>query len=60
MEGWLACLIELRIPEENLALAKIASAPKLLEPPVPYSPMILLDFDEEGYMNWPKEDRRFC
>ena len=53
MEGWLACLTELGISEDNLAWAKVALVP---EPPVPYSPMILSSFDKEEYMNWPEED----
>ena len=43
MEGWLACLTKLGIPEDNPALAKATSVPELPEPPTPYSPMILPD-----------------
>ena len=56
IEGWIACLTEFGIPEDNPAWDKAAHAPELPEPLTPYSPMILPDFDEEEYMNWPEED----
>ena len=51
LEGWLACLAELGVPEDNPAWTNAALAPVFPEPPVPYSPMILPGFDEE-YVNW--------
>ena len=56
MEGWLACLTELGILEDNPAWAKVAFAHELPEPLAPYSPMILRNFDEDEYMNRLKED----
>ena len=55
-EGWLACLAELRVLEDNPAWAKTAPAPEFLKPLAPYSPIILPGFDEEEYVNRPKED----
>ena len=55
MEGWLACLTKLGILEDNPAWAKVAPVPELPEPPEPYLPMILLEFNEEEYMNLPTE-----
>ena len=46
MEGWLACLTELSIPEDNPTWAKVAPTPELPEPPAPYLLMILPSFDE--------------
>ncbi|GFS42840.1 hypothetical protein Acr_00g0082000 [Actinidia rufa] len=57
MEGWLACLTELGIPEDNLPWAKTAPATEFPEPPEPYSPMILPDINEEEYMNQLAEDK---
>ena len=57
MEGWLACLTKLGIPEDNLAWAKATPAPELSEPLAPYSPVILPDFDEEEYMKRSKKDK---
>ncbi|GFZ21128.1 hypothetical protein Acr_29g0002900 [Actinidia rufa] len=51
MEGWLAYLTELRIPEDNPTWAKAALKPSFPESPKPYSPLILLGFNEEEYMN---------
>ncbi|GFS40390.1 hypothetical protein Acr_00g0068260 [Actinidia rufa] len=54
--GVLACLSKLNIPEDNPTWAKVAPVPKFLESPMPYSPMILPDFDEEEYVNRPEEE----
>ena len=56
MEGWLACLAELGVPEDNLTWAKAAPTPKFPKPPTPYSPIILRGFDEEEYVNRTEED----
>ncbi|GFY88976.1 hypothetical protein Acr_06g0009160 [Actinidia rufa] len=56
MEGWTACLTELDIPEDNGVWAKAAPAPEFPKSSAPYSPLILLDFDELEYMNWSEED----
>ncbi|GFS29792.1 hypothetical protein Acr_00g0008520 [Actinidia rufa] len=55
MEGWLACLTKLSIPENNPTWAKVAPVAKLPESLEPYSPMILPCFNEE-YMNQPVEE----
>ena len=49
---------ELGIPEHNPAWAKAtpALAPEYPEPLAPYLPMILPGFDEDEYVNRPKED----
>ena len=57
MEGCLACLTKVGIPEDNPTWAKVALAPELPELAVPYSPMILPSFDEEKYMNQSEEDK---
>ena len=57
MEGCLACLTKVGIPEDNPTWAKVALALELPEPAVPYSPMILPSFDEEKYMNQSEEDK---
>ena len=56
LKGWLACLAELGVPEDNPAWAKATPASEFLEPPAPYLPIILSAFDEEEYVNRPKED----
>ena len=56
MEGWLTCLAELSIPKDNPAWAKAALTPVFPESLVPYSPMILLKFDEEEFFNWLEEE----
>ncbi|GFY88907.1 hypothetical protein Acr_06g0008470 [Actinidia rufa] len=56
LEGWLACLVELVVLEDNPAWTKAAPALKFFEPPVPYSSMVLDSFDEEEYMNRENED----
>ena len=51
MKGWLTfpnCILE-----DNLAWAKVASAPVH---PAPYLPMILLGFNKEKYMNRLEKD----
>ena len=53
---WLAFLNELDIPEDNSAWAKAAPKAKLPESSVPYSLMILPDFNEKEYMNQPIEE----
>ncbi|GFS32724.1 class I glutamine amidotransferase-like superfamily protein [Actinidia rufa] len=42
--------------EQGTITTKVAPAPKFPESPPPYSPMILLGFDKEEYMNRPGED----
>ena len=54
MEGWLTCLTELGTLDDNPTWAKAALDPELPKSPMPYSPMILSDFDEEEYVNWPE------
>ena len=56
MDGWLACLTELSIPEDNPTWAKVAPTPELPEPLEPYSSMILSGFNKEEYMNHRSED----
>ena len=56
MNGWLACLKELGILEDNPAWTKAAPTPEYPEPSTPYSPMIFLDFDEEEYVNRPEDE----
>ncbi|GFY84010.1 hypothetical protein Acr_03g0007840 [Actinidia rufa] len=57
MEGWLACLTDLGIPEDNPTWSKAVLAVELLESSEPCFPMILPSFNEEDYMNQPaKED----
>ncbi|GFS37393.1 hypothetical protein Acr_00g0051720 [Actinidia rufa] len=56
LEGWLACLSELGVPEDNPVWSKAAPAPEFLESSTPYSPMVLLDFDKEEYANQPEEN----
>ena len=51
MEGWLACLSELGILEDNPTWAKAALEAELPESPEPYSPLILPDFNKKEYMN---------
>ena len=55
MEGWLAYLDDLYIPEDNLAWAKVALTAELFESLEPYSPLILPNFNEEEYMNQPAQ-----
>ncbi|GFZ14832.1 hypothetical protein Acr_24g0010220 [Actinidia rufa] len=51
--GWLACLAELGIPEDNPTWAKAAPAAELPESPEPYSPLILPGFNEEDrHLRW--------
>ncbi|GFZ12790.1 hypothetical protein Acr_23g0011750 [Actinidia rufa] len=56
MEGWLTFLVELGIPKDNLAWSKATPTAELPDSPKAYSPMILLDFNEEEFMNWPDEE----
>ena len=56
MEGWLACLAELGVPEDNPTWAKAAPTPEFPEPSTPYSLIVLPDFEEEEYVNRPEED----
>ncbi|GFS46133.1 hypothetical protein Acr_00g0100310 [Actinidia rufa] len=55
-EGWLSCLKKLGVPEDNLAWTRATPVPEFPESLVPYSPMILPGFDEEEFLNRPKED----
>ena len=49
-EGWLVCLKELSIPFDHPTLS--ANAPKVepMDPPQPYSSLVLPDFNEEEYL----------
>lgn len=49
IEGWLACLTNLGVPED--AWSMVAPTAELPESPKPYLPMILPDFNEEEFMN---------
>ena len=55
MEGWLAYLTELGIPDDNPTWVKFLPALEIPEPLMFYLPMILSGFDEEEYMNRLKE-----
>ena len=56
MEGWLACLTELGVPEDNPTWAKAAPGPEFLVPPTSYSPIVLPSFNEEEYINRSEEE----
>ena len=56
MEEWFACLAQLGILEDNSSWAKYAPIAELVESPEPYSPLILLVFNEKEYMNQPTEE----
>ncbi|GFZ15729.1 hypothetical protein Acr_25g0001380 [Actinidia rufa] len=56
LQGWLACLAELGVPEDNPTWTKAAPALGFPEPPASYSPMVQLGFDEEKYVNRLDED----
>ena len=55
-KGWLACLKELGTPSDHPAWTVVAPSVELLDPPVVYSPLVLLGFNEEEYMNQPAEE----
>ena len=56
MDGWISCLKELGIPEDNPAWTKATPAFVYPEPLAPYSLMILPDFDEKEYVNRLEDD----
>ncbi|GFY87439.1 hypothetical protein Acr_05g0010780 [Actinidia rufa] len=56
LEGWLSCLKELGVLEDNMAWARAALAPDFPESPAPYSPLTLPGFDEEEFLNRLDED----
>ena len=56
MEGWLACLAELGVPEDNPTWAKAAPGPEFLVPPTSYSPLVLPRFNEEAYLHRSEEE----
>ncbi|GFS41435.1 hypothetical protein Acr_00g0074300 [Actinidia rufa] len=53
LEGWLACLTKLSIPVDHLTWTKAAPEFELMNSLESYSPLILLGFNEEEYMNHP-------
>ena len=55
MEGWLAYLVKLSLASPKTTDMGLGYAPTT-ELPMSYSPMILPSFDEEEYMNRPKEN----
>ncbi|GFZ16107.1 hypothetical protein Acr_25g0005160 [Actinidia rufa] len=59
-KGWVACLRELGTPSDHLAWVATKPLVAYLEPRLePYSPILLLSFDEEEYFSLPvkgKED----
>ncbi|GFY87360.1 hypothetical protein Acr_05g0009990 [Actinidia rufa] len=56
IEGWLACLAELDIPGDNQAWAKTTPTAELPEPPEPYFPLIMPNFNEEEFLNQHAEE----
>ena len=56
LDGWLAFLKELGVPEDNPSWTNVALALEYPEPPAPDLPMILRVFDEEEYVNRLEED----
>ena len=55
-EGWLAYLKELEIPLNHLAWNAKTPPIEPSGPPVIYSPLILLGFNEKEYMNQPANE----
>ena len=55
-KGWLTYLKKLGTLVEHLAWNAISTKVVFLNPPKPYSPMILLDFNKEDYTNQPTEE----
>ena len=56
MEGWLACLEELSVLEDNPVWAKTTLTFEFPKLSMPYSPIILPDFNENEYVNRSNED----
>ena len=52
-EGWLACLKEFGTPSNHQSLDCLVEP---LDQPTIYSPLILLGFNEEEYMNHPTDE----
>ena len=46
----MACLKELGISADHPTWSKVAPEVELLDPPQPYSPLVLFEFNEEKYL----------
>ena len=57
-EGWLTCLNELCTATKHQAWTIPAPEAKLLDLPEAYSPLILLGFNEEQYINQSTEEEK--
>ena len=56
-EGWLACLKEVVIPSNHHAWSWAPPEVELMDPPKPYYPFVLPDFNEEKLLQeMPDED----